>query len=108
MPWVYAVTEDPTYLDAITSQLDADPTISWVRIGAVDTTKRRSMWVRIEMFDGLQDLDPRPEYSRQTVKAIRIRAGREGRDVEMRINQDDPRFGEFLDLFTCAVFAATT
>lgn len=80
----------------------AETSDRWMRIGAVCSAGVRSMWMKLELVG-----DP-IHYSKETVASIRLCAGREGDDFEMTLTHANPQFGELLDLFLTAHFAAST
>lgn len=63
----------------------------WHRVGRYDGARRRALWVR---FVDLDDM-----HLETTCEAIELCAGREGDDAYVRIDKNDPRFGELLDVF---------
>ena len=74
----------------------------WINIGRVDSTGRRSLWSRIRMKPGANEISP------ATVIAVELCAGREGRDSYLCVGPQDPLFEELLDIVCCAEYASTT
>lgn len=76
----------------------------WTRIGATDSTERRSVWMRLTYRDDAprgRDGLPFVETS-ETVAKIEIRAGREGDDLYAVFGPSNPQFAEILDVFLTA------
>ena len=79
----------------------------WTRIGATDSTGRRSVWMRLTYRDDAprgRDGLPLVDTS-ETVAKIEIRAGREGGDVYAVFGPSNPQFAEILDVLLAARWA---
>ena len=63
----------------------------WLRIGRIDSPRRRSLWIR---------------DTRGAEPAIELCAGREGDDAYVKITPDNPQWREIQHLLSCAKFAA--
>jgi hypothetical protein len=69
-----------------------EPGSRWHRIGRIDSTGRRSLWIR-ETYG--------PDSS-----VIELRAGREGDDAYVRLTPENPQWGQLSQVLGCARFAA--
>ena len=63
----------------------------WLRIGRIDSPRRRSLWIR---------------DTRGAQPAIELCAGREGDDAYVKITPENPQWRELQHLLSCAKFAA--
>ncbi|MGC2778798.1 MAG: hypothetical protein WA418_24530 [Bradyrhizobium sp.] len=60
----------------------------WQRIGRIDSTQRRSLWIR------------------ESPDSLELCAGREGDDAYVRITPSNPQWREMEAVLSCARFAA--
>lgn len=80
-------------LPVIRGEPEPEPSLcgtGWLRIGRLDSRKRRSLWVRV------------------TDKGVELCAGREGGDSYVCFPPDHPMFPQVYDLITTAIFAASS
>ena len=68
----------------------ADSEEGWVRIGVIDSRRRRSLWLR------------------EGKGWFELRAGREGDDAHVRVDRSNPQFSELSDVLSYARFASET
>lgn len=68
------------------------PGSRWHRIGRIDSTGRRALWIRETYGPGSS--------------VIELRAGRGGDDAYARLTPEDPQWGQLSQVLGCARFAA--
>ncbi len=79
----------------------------WVEIGMpCSAAGRRSVWMKVHWAS--PEAEERGYASLDAVRAIEFRAGREGDDAHVIVDQDNPQFAELLNLALVAAYAADT
>lgn len=74
----------------------------WFRIGAVCSSGRRSLWLKLIWAPGAR----RDVMQYEDVVEMHLCAGREGGDAWVVLTRDNPQFYELYQLRTTALYAA--